>query len=240
MLLGLGVLVQIVVDLWIGGRLLRLARRTRGLPELGFGACLLLFGGLGIPTAAVARLGPFASDGANQGLLIGALGLENLGSFALFLATWRVFRPNANWARALVWIAGGAFLVSTPTSGDDGGVLYWLGCVFRGLPFFWSALEATRYWGLLRRRRALGLAEPIVIERMALWALSCSACAFGFVVFIGARLVGMEPTAAPVLLAQSSVALLSGGALWLGFAPPDWYRARFDASAANAPVAGRA
>ena len=237
MLLGLGVLVQIAVDLWIGSRLLRLARLTRGLPELGFGLCLLLFGGLGIPLAAIARTGPFETAAANQGLLVGALGLENLGSFALFFATWRVFRPNAAWARALVWIAGVAFLIATPASGDDGGVFYWLGCAFRGLPFLWSAIESARYGAMLRRRRALGLAEPIVIERMALWALSCSACAFGFVVFIGARLLGVEPNAAPVMLAQSSVALLSGGALWIGFAPPDWYRARFRAPDANASAA---
>ena len=28
--------------------------------------------------------------------------------------------------------------------------------------FLWSAIEATRYWALLRRRRTLGLADPIV------------------------------------------------------------------------------
>jgi len=141
MLLGLGVLVQIVVDLWIGGRLLRLAQRTRGLLELGFGACLLLFGGLGIPAAAVARLGPFASDGANQSLLIGALGLENLGSFALFLATWRVFRPNAKWARSLVWIAGGVFLVATPMAASStGGAASSAASPFSGAP---SRLRAT-------------------------------------------------------------------------------------------------
>ncbi len=227
MLLGLGVLIQIAVDLWIGTKLLLLARRTRGLPELGFGLCLLLFGGIGMPLAVVARAAAADAPALGHGLLTLALGLENAGSFALFVATWKVFRPDSSIARAFVWLAAAAFVVSTPVSGSDGGLLYWLGCAFRGLAFFWSATESIRYGAMLRRRRALGLAEPIVVQRMALWALSCTACSIGFLVFVGVRALGVDPNVAPVMIVQSTVATISGAALWLAFAPPAWYRARF-------------
>ena len=40
------------------------------------------------------------------------------------------------------------------------------------LAFAWGGFEALRYFFLLRRRQALGLADPVVTNRFLLWAIA--------------------------------------------------------------------
>ena len=47
-----------------------------------------------MPLAILARRGLFETAIANERLLATALALEDLGAFALFVATWKVFRPD--------------------------------------------------------------------------------------------------------------------------------------------------
>ena len=96
----------------VGVRLLRLARRSRALPELLLGLALVLGGTFGGPLEAIGisarhEIGPVL---AGRFLLAGKIfGLATLACHAGFI--WRVFRPSEAWAAALV-----AGLLSLPLS----------------------------------------------------------------------------------------------------------------------------
>ena len=42
----------------------------------------------------------------------------------------------------------------------------------RGIALLWGGTESLRYWRLLRKRIALGLADPIVARRFLLWGVA--------------------------------------------------------------------
>jgi hypothetical protein len=235
MLLGLGLLVQIAADALVGVRLLWLAWRTRELPELCMGLCCFLLGGVGLPLSLAIRAGLVAGPETRELWLAGALAIQDLACLALYVATWRVFRVEAEWARALVLVAGLLLAASVPSSGSDHGLFYWIGWGARGAAFLWSALESRRYLGLLRRRQALGLADPVVVDRFRLWSICCGAVVLGFLVFLGGRLLALNPAETPAVLATTSLVGLVGGlTLWLAFAPPAAYLRRVEARAARA------
>jgi len=233
--LALGVLIQIMADAVVGSRLLMLAMRTRRLPEACLGVSTLLLGVFGYPLAIAARRGLGGSPEADGALLALGLALQNLACLALWVATWQVFRPRDRGAAALVAVAAALLLVSVPGqawgSGFAGarseGLYYWLGFTGRALAFVWSAGEALRFWRMLRRRRSLGLADPVVTDRFRLWAIFCTAVALGFAVFALAKLMGVNPgESIGVLAATSAVGLVSGVSLWLAFVPPRAYLRR--------------
>ncbi len=238
-LLGLGIVVQLVADAVIGVRLLLLARRTRQLPELAMGACCLLLGGVGLPLSLAVRAGLLGAAEDRGVWLATALAIQNLACLALYVATWRVFRADRTWARAVVAVAAVALAISVPGSGADSGALYWLGWAGRGGAFAWSAFESVRYLGLLRRRHALGLVSPVVLDRFRLWSICCIAVVIGFAVFLVSRLQGLNPAETPAVLATTSLVGLVGGiSLWLAFAPPAAYLRRVEARAAAAAPSG--
>ena len=77
-LLGLGVVVMIVANAVVGLRLLRLALRTRALPEAGIGGSCVLLGALGYPISIAARTGLGGSPGADELLLAAAMACQNV------------------------------------------------------------------------------------------------------------------------------------------------------------------
>jgi hypothetical protein len=235
-LLGLGVVVMIAADAVVGSRLLLLARRTRRLPEFALGSSVLLLGGVGYPLAIAARQGLGGAEAAT-GLLAAALAMQNLAGFAMAVAVWCTFRPGsaaARWATALLasmllasWLGQALFAGFPPAAG--GSASYWLGFAGRVLPFLWSAAESWRYYGLLRKRLAIGLAEPVVTDRFRLWAICSSAVTLAFGAFAFAALQGLDVSSEPGVLAVTSLAgLVSGVTLWLAFLAPHWYLRRFE------------
>lgn len=234
--LGLGVGVQLLADAVVGVRLLLLGRRTRKLPELCFGACSLLLGGLGLPLAIAGRT-RLEGDPVLAAWLVGSgLAIQDAACAALYLGTWRVFRPGSRLAAAAVGLAGLALAASVPgqawTAGyvhaTGGGAWYWIGFAARAGAFLWSTAESLRYARLLGRRARLGLAEPVVVDRFRLWALCCGAVSGGFGLYLLSHLSGVNPaTSAPVLALTSVIGVIAGAALWLAFAPPRAYLRRF-------------
>ena len=231
-----------VLTSWIvGGRLLLLARRTRQLPELLIGGALFLAGGLWNPLVSTGRQAVGMPDDVRtalvaSGALAGAAGMTMLAIF-----NWRVYRPQARWAMALALAIGfalaAAFVAQTVANGwlefartEHGPWLLgtWLGVVI----YAWASAEAWRQYRMLERRRALGLADPIVTDRMRLWALAMSAAFAGAGVLAVCQVLGVPVAGTTVgLVLTAVIALAASSFLWLAFLPPGSYVARVRAAA---------
>lgn len=232
-LLGSGVLVMIAADAVVGVRLLWLARRTRELPELAMGLSCLLLGVLGYPLSIAARRGASLAGLDPAGLLAVGLTMQDLACLAIWVATWRIFRPRQRWAAALVATATAAFATSIALRGGDGGPLYWLGLAARGGAFAWTACEAWHYSALLARRVPLGLADPVIHDRIRLWAVATTGITAAFIVFAVAKGAGLGTESPAVLAITSAAGVVAGVALWLAFVPPAAYTRRISARAAR-------
>lgn len=230
--LGLGIAVLIAADAVVGLRLLHLAWRTHRVPELAFGLSFILLGVVGYPLSIVARGGA-----GSEGLLAAALTAQNLACLATYVATWKSFRPTDGLAAGFVALMATAFAASL--LGDslaagaftlrDGGPWYYLGFWARALAFFWSALEALRYHGMLRRRLVLGLADPVISDRFRLWGIASLAISAAFLVFLAGRLWTPNVASSPVVLSITSVAgVVAGVAIFLAFCPPAAYLRRIE------------
>jgi hypothetical protein len=240
-ILGAGVVVQIVACAVVGMRLLALARRTREIPELAFGSAFLLLGVVGYPLSIAAR----AAD--REVALAVALATQNLACLAIYLGTWRTFRPQASWAPCLfaaavlacvASLAGQALSVGG-FSAHGGGGWYYLGFAARAGSFAWAAVESLTYWRRLRRRLVLGLADPVVTDRLRLWSISTLSITAAFGLFLWGRVSTANVAESPLVLAGTSLVSIVGGvSMWLAFFPPARYVRRLLAGTNGADAPG--
>jgi hypothetical protein len=90
--------------------------------------------------------------------------------------------------------------------------------------YVWTAFESLRYWSLLRRRLALGLADPVVTNRFLLWGL---VGVFSFLSVVGptlAALAGVDSGESAFMRLTTALAgLVCSAALLLAFTPPEAY-----------------
>ena len=236
----------VLASLIVGLRLLLLARRTRELPELVIGLGLFLMGGIGYPLTAVARLATPLPDAVRTGLFALSLLCAFVGTLAVALFNQRVFRPGR---RIAVWTViglGGAeaalLLLQTVSPGLQAGAFFNEGLGLRlftslhGVPLAWAACESFAYAAKLGLRAKLGLADPVVADRMRLWGISMlSALAINLASTItGFFGIDLAATAGGALLI-APLGLVASGCTWLAFVPPAAYlrrvAARFQASA---------
>jgi hypothetical protein len=93
------------------------------------------------------------------------------------------------------------------------------------LAFGWMAVESLRYHALLRRRLALGLADPVVTNRFLVWGAGAAATSVLVLLLMGLYLQGITLLAnslsASVLVTVSG--LVMSVVPWLTFAPPAAY-----------------
>jgi len=236
--LGAGVVLQLVACAIVGLRLLALAARTRRAPELSLGCAFVLMGAVGYPLAIYARSG--AAGEAAAVWLEWALAAQNVAALAIYVMNWRTFHPERPEVAAAVTLVALGFAASHLGAwwvgierGADGGAFYYLGLALRAGAYVWAAFDSIGYYRLLRRRRALGLAEPVVLDRFRLWSIATVSISVGFAVFLTGRLVpGVTAVSPWVLVPTSLVAATSGVAMWLAFFPPRRYLARVHARAA--------
>ena len=172
-----------------------------------------------------------ALAGAGNGVVI-------VGLMAALWFNCEVFHAGQRESVALAWACsalmwgGLAFLgwtggLTDPNQFADPAYLPLCGAMV--LADLWVAVDALRFRAQLSRRLALGLAEPIVVERLALWG-------YGAVARIG--LVVMAPIVnaltpspeqrieiAPAMLLLSAFLILTTCvAYWLMLAPTEGYR----------------
>ncbi|HYB12722.1 MAG TPA: hypothetical protein VEG67_04585 [Myxococcota bacterium] len=243
----IGGLSFVAASFVVGLRLLWLAHRTRELPEFTIGLALVLMGALGYPLTAIARMTPGLSDELRIMLFVVSLVLTWGGTVLLALFNLSVFRPDEAWARALVvgvatWLLATFSLQSfspglrVATFRNEGLGLRLFMCGI-ALPLAWGTYESLRYWGLLRKRARLGLADPVVADRMRLWGIAeLSAMVINVSTTVGA-LFGVDfAVTALGALVIAPLGLLAAGATWFAFLPPAAYLRRVVARAAAGEV----
>jgi hypothetical protein len=227
---------MVAVDAVVGVRLLMLAQHTRQLPEAALGAAFVLLGALGYPLSTAARRGLLPTDEANSILMAVGFAAQNLACFAIYWMTARTFRAGMRWAQVLVAGAGLALATSyvghaldTGFVGDTTGSAYYLGLVTRTGAFAWACFESLRQHRLAHRRLALGLADPLVVNRFLLFGLGTGGVFAAFAIFLAAQLMH-APVAETgwVLAATGAAGLFAAVPTWFAFLPPAFYRRWFE------------
>jgi len=227
----------------VGCRLLLLARRSRALPELLLGTGLVVGGILGGPleAAGLSTKGVFGPEIAGRLLLIGKLfGVVTLACHLGFI--WRVFRPREGWGAGLAGallacsLAGlwGYAMNGTFASAEIPILWFCVDLAGRIGASCWLVLEGIHYYGLMRRRLRLGLADPVVTNRFLLWTV---AGVFSIVIILtSVPPLFLDPDQNAPLLVLDLLAFSAGGVgvsvlYFLTFFPPVAYRRRLHRAA---------
>jgi hypothetical protein len=211
-------------------RLFRRAAHARSLPEALVGVYFLV-----APCAIgiTIRIDRFDAAGAAVARAV-ANGLFTIGGVALLLFAWRVFRPDEGWARTLACTAS-AGIVALWAAAIPAGA-YHDASFFLLLPvlttYVWVFVESVRYYGLMRRRAKLMLADPVLTNRFLLFAIWTGGVVAITLLSVAGALVQLWSggyhdgggLSDPVLLALTRVlALPIGVAIWLTFLAPARY-----------------
>jgi len=257
-------LLNLALAASIGARLLWRARGGSTGPELWLAGYFLLgafFGSL-LSISVYSSLGgdgfSLSAELASRLLAI-STGASSIGAVCVYLFTWRTFRADAGWGRALVAAAALAFAATWTYQLATGafvvvvfpGPAYWIErSVYCGA-FAWVGIEALRYFGTLRKRARIGLADPVVTHRFWLWGMWATAtlvlsladlCArFAYVWTTGETEVLMVEKAMPIIFVTVAITALLGGVaaacLWLTFFPTrryvGWVSSRYAGRAAE-------
>ncbi len=219
----------------VGFRLLFLGLRGGGLPEILLGAGLCSLTVVTLPALALSLGLKLGSPELQHGLY--AAGLVPVVGFAmcLYAFTARVFHPRSAWAWLAVAGAGvaaslgvvGTFVTRVAAWEQDRVVsAHWslliMGCFAAGLA--WTGVEAALYRSKLRRRVALGMADPVVSNRFLLWAIGSLAAVAGILTTGASLALGIRVVSHPVPILGIALAGMSLSVCWaLAFFPPRRY-----------------
>ena len=230
-LLGISSLLSLIASLVLGIRLLSLASRTRGLPELALGASFILGGFFGFlfvmvgnPAAGVALSGL-----STETLFRLGMSLLGVGVSFTYLFVWQTFRPKSSMARgltlsAIVCILACLWPVWNYTIQEAlVNPVYLFGEAVRLGGMLWGCTEALAYYSAMRRRRSLGLADPVVTNRFLLWGIAMGAGVIATLTGLCMTLFGMVAPDSWPYLVLGIFATISPVAQWLAFFPPRGY-----------------
>lgn len=235
----------IIVSIVVAVRLLLLHRRTGDWPELLLGTMLAAVVGVGYPLRIATTQAP---DWSVACVIVSDLAIA-IGFTLLYVFTWRVFRPDSTVARTfavaastvlfLHWIFGSVRVldhgVADVTNVPMTDIVSQIGTV--AVAYVWTAIESLRYYGAMRRRAKLGLADAVVTNRFLLWGIMAVGATCGVALNgIGAALHIDTMRNPAILLASSCTGLVQTVFLLLAFLPPraylDWVRSRSAAPSA--------
>jgi hypothetical protein len=223
----------------VGVRLLRLARRTRRLPELAIGLQLVLAGALGYGLLLASESLHVFPDPYGRWASFAGVSSICIGSYFLALFTRRVFRPDSEVAHTallgfVLWFCLAVYgswvlQIDRVETGVGGWLGHWaamLGCF---ASYAWACFEPLRHHAQLRRRARIGLdtGHAIVTNRMLLWGVGNGAVAALTALHLAAQLAGHYELPESLVGVVSSLALVAAITQWLAFFPPAAYRRRF-------------
>lgn len=242
---GLAVLTWYLTSVFVGWRLLRLAARRDDAPARWIGTYLFFAMGLGSILMSIpmgrGSLGGIEMTPFDRMMIGLALAGTVVGNVALLTFTRRVFRPASGAARGFsaavtVLLLGGAIghCLTTRFSWQltaPLAVIYLSGTI---LSNGWTAVESLRYYGLMRKRLRLGLAEPLDANRFLLWGFGAGAAAAMLLsttlelqmqaVWTPERIEAVRRFSLP---AMAALGLACAGSYLLAFFPAGWYVRRF-------------
>lgn len=229
-----------IVGLVVGIRLIALARRTHGLPEI-LVAVALLCGGLGVGFLRVIALYAPLSEGLISVAALGVHLCRGVTVGAIVIMVWRVFAPGRVWSSALAALlllglvlamVGEVREMRPPATTNH--PLYWLWTGLMLVSFSWASWESLRYHAMLRRRIRLGLADPVVANRILLWGVASGCIAIQTPVILASTVLsGGDHIASWALVVVSVFSCLASATVWLAFFPPASYLKRIAARAAS-------
>lgn len=236
-----------VSSLAIGLRLVWLARRNRGLPELLIGLGILGIGPAGFALMVFAMLFGEGRPGLAFALLVSAQLAIAGGAVSAYVFNWRVFRPASAFAQGVVWAAAAAFLLAFAGRLVSGSyVLPMRLDLWTQLSSFnvivcllWGSFESLHYYGLMRRRARLGLVDPVLSNRFLLWGLGIGSAGLGslignvVMIATGSALTELDG----LTLSNSLFGLASAVLMWIAFLPPQAYRRWMESRARGARAA---
>jgi len=244
-------LLNLALCLIVGLRFLRAGLEPDRRPELALAIFFLgnpflsticqglVYGGLADPRLA---LGEVTSEIV---LGVGILGMA-VGGAAICAFISMSFWSGSAWARGVA-IAGGALaLFGWAFEGLHEGFRvallpgpgHWTAWAGRTLPMIWLTFESLRYFRRLRRREALGLADPVVVNRFLLWGIFSAATFVNLAADLIAHLLYialagtttelvmevLKPTLFATMIVTMTLCMISAGALFLTFFAPVRYR----------------
>ncbi len=232
---GLSAGLLMLVALFVATRTFALWRRTRGLPELLLGLYLSCATVLGY---SFMILGTQISTTEIWPLIAGGQVSMSVGFTCLLLFTWKVFRPDALWAKGLVGVAlllfGSASIAyllevmgENPRPAAELVGVNLLSVAPIAVAYFWTTAESLSYHRRLQLQLRLGLTEVAVANRVLLWAYMALAAGIAVLVNLAAMLTGSFLTP-PVVVVSSSLGLVHASCLFLAFHPPRWYASWLD------------
>lgn len=223
----------VVTSLVVGVRVLRRARRTRSMPERAIGVALLSAGVFGYTLIGGVPLLPWLSPtDLHLSVALGDLAVS-IGCVALYLSTWRSFRPTQLWA-------AGVFLAAALVLGVTSLATLWtasftlpyherpwwhaLGLACQSLAFAWTSAEAIGSSLALRRRARLGLASPVVANRILTWGIAsgCACVLTSLYAVIWYRQQSLVPSLQAISV-LSVPGFAAAVAVWLAFYPPRFW-----------------
>ena len=221
----------------VGVRLARLARRTGELLETMIGTALLSGGMIGYPASVASQLLAFgAPDVAFPIAVVGSVGLT-VAAVCVLVAWWKIYHPASQWAPWVVsvWtmllVAVFVVRLRLPVAEMAPGSNPWepLRSVAQGGAYAAMVWSGVRYYALLRRRMRLGIADPVVANRIWLWnvAASCVTLQYGY--FLAMPYIDRFYDAVSMAPAfVGTLGVIIALTLTLAFCPPQAYLRRIE------------
>jgi hypothetical protein len=232
-------ILTMVAGTWIGLRLYSLSRRTGQAPERYIGIGMLAFGAVAYPLflTLVAASGSLPRP-TLLGITFGANSAYLVCLVMIAMFTRIVFRPTSGWGAVLVGLialigltGSGLSLWNSYTNPGAAHVFDPLGrwgtsliSAAFALCFLWTSSEAFAYRSSLRRRLALGLADPVVVNRFSIWAFGTAVAFVTDLALVASNAIGLNPAENPIPALLQSTSGLSCTITWtLTFAPSEAY-----------------
>ena len=212
-------------------RLLALWRQTRALPELLIAVLMVGVGVLGVGGGFMVNQLFEASPYLEALRFIPQLGVVT-GLSALGGFTCVVYHRESRPALLAIGLHVAALLALTAYAVTQGSIdamgrgrLAPLTQLLYVTPMYWNAFDALRYWRAMRRREAIGLADPLLTNRFLLWAIGTGTAGTGILVgAIASVFLQIDIRSGSFVFASYAVhGVLAAIAFWLAFKPPRFY-----------------
>lgn len=239
-LIAVSTLILLATCASLGTRLLWLSRGRDQAPERFAGVGLIVLAAVTYPLLGASRVGSAVVADVRMGPLAIALGAMFVAVSCLAIFTQRVFRPHGVAGKVGIALIGFVMAISAvamlsilrsadPTSNSREALYPW-GLVLRvplQLVWIWTGIEGMNEWRRARLRMALGLSDPVVVNRFLLWGL------FGMLEFTAGTIStilqasGRTMLEDPIAVLPTLVGSIVGSVLlFLAMCPPASYLRR--------------